>query len=345
MVLKDLLEDHEALYNSKHVTSTNKLGILLHMLITGLSNRKLQQRFQQSASTILITINQLVKDITSNRALIRKFITLPAHDAKTPNKIKSNSKFSPYFDNCIGAVDGSHIPVHVNNQTPFVNRKGYPSQNTLAICNFNMEFMFVMPGWEGSAHDGRLWDEAWSSSLKIPDGKWLLGNAGYPLSESCLVSILSNQISLERPGCCWGEKTYQELFDLRHNSACNVIEQIFGVIKSRFEVINTGCYYNISIQLKVIIVMAFIHNFIQVTDPTDTLSSDEISTSLDDCQPATVEYIQLYHQGITRRESTKATKMRDEIAKRMWLDYQNLIRSCQRHSQPDTCHSCLILST
>ncbi|POW10798.1 hypothetical protein PSTT_05823, partial [Puccinia striiformis] len=126
--------------------------------------------------------------------------------------------------------------------------------------------------------------------------------------------------------------TYQELFDLRHNSACNVIEQIFGVIKSRFE-------------LKVIIVMAFIHNFIQVTDPTDTLSSDEISTSLDDCQPATVEYIQLYHQGITRRESTKATKMRDEIAKRMWLDYQNLIRSCQRHSQPDTCHSCLILST
>ncbi|KAH9471094.1 hypothetical protein Pst134EA_005002 [Puccinia striiformis f. sp. tritici] len=102
MALKDLLEDHGAPYDWKHVTSTEKLGILLYMLITGLSNRKLQQRFQRSASTISITINQLVKDITSNRVLIQKFITLPAHDAGTPDEIKSNSKFSPYFDNCIG---------------------------------------------------------------------------------------------------------------------------------------------------------------------------------------------------------------------------------------------------
>ncbi|KAH9461190.1 hypothetical protein Pst134EA_017499 [Puccinia striiformis f. sp. tritici] len=70
MTLQNLLEDHGALYDSKHVTATEKLGILLYMLITGLSNRKLQQRFQRSASTISITINQLVKDITCHRVLI-----------------------------------------------------------------------------------------------------------------------------------------------------------------------------------------------------------------------------------------------------------------------------------
>ncbi|KAI7956854.1 hypothetical protein MJO28_003949 [Puccinia striiformis f. sp. tritici] len=226
MILKNLLEDHGALYDSKHVTATEKLGILLYMLITGLSNRKLQQRFQRSASTISITINQLVKDITGNQVLIWKFIALPAHNAGTPDEIKSNPKFSPYFDDCVGSVDGSHIPVHVNDQTAFVNWKGYPSQNVLAICNFNMEFTYVMPGWEGSAHDGRLWDEAWISSLKIPPGKWLLGDAGFPLSESCLVPYRSTKYHLKDWDVPGGKKpqTYKELFNLRHASARNVIE-------------------------------------------------------------------------------------------------------------------------
>ncbi|POW12086.1 hypothetical protein PSHT_08211 [Puccinia striiformis] len=309
MILKNLLEDHGALYDSKHVTATEKLGILLYMLITGLSNRKLQQRFQRSASTISITINQLVKDITGNRVLIRKFIALPAHNAGTPDEIKSNPKFSPYFNDCVGAVDGSHIPVHVNDQTAFVNRKGYPSQNVLAICNFNMEFTYVMPGWEGSAHDGRLWDEARISSLKIPPGKWLLGDAGFPLSESCLVPYRSTKYHLKDWDVPGGKKpqTYKELFNLRHASARNV---------------------------KVIIVMAFIHNFLRVTDPSDIILSDEESTVLDPRQPDTVEYGELHHRGFDRRESTRATKLRDEIAKKMWSDYQHLLRYCQRHSRP-----------
>jgi hypothetical protein len=52
MKLKSVLEDEGVLYDSKHVNAIEKLGILLYMLITGLSNRKLQQRFQRSASTI-----------------------------------------------------------------------------------------------------------------------------------------------------------------------------------------------------------------------------------------------------------------------------------------------------
>jgi hypothetical protein len=53
MKLQALLEEHGVLYNSQHVSSTKKLGTLLYMLITGLSNRKYQQQFQRSASTIL----------------------------------------------------------------------------------------------------------------------------------------------------------------------------------------------------------------------------------------------------------------------------------------------------
>ncbi|PLW05180.1 hypothetical protein PCANC_28401 [Puccinia coronata f. sp. avenae] len=341
MKLKDLLEEHGVLCDSKYVTATEKLATLLYMLITGLSNRKLQQRFQRSASTISIIINQLINDLSTHRLLVCKFIKLPAEGSGTPEEIQNNPKLSPYFDDCIGAVDGSHIPVYVDDQTRYINRKGYASQNILAVCNFNMEFTFVMPGWEGSAHDGRLWDSARLKALRIPKGKWLLGDAGFPLSDSCLIPYRATKYHLKDWDVVGGKKpqTPQELFNLRHSSARNVIERIFGVIKSRFQVIATGCKYNISTQVKVIIVMTFLHNFIRVTEPRNSrLSEDSLdrlngSNSLDTQQPDTVEYGTSHTSGITRAESSRASIKRDEIAQQMWNDYQKVLRHRQRHGQ------------
>ncbi|KNZ48506.1 hypothetical protein VP01_5613g1, partial [Puccinia sorghi] len=64
----------------QHLLESHGLGILVYMLITGLSNRKLQEKFQRSVSTILITINQLVKEITAHKALICMFISLPGNN-------------------------------------------------------------------------------------------------------------------------------------------------------------------------------------------------------------------------------------------------------------------------
>ena len=35
-------------------------------------------------------------------------------------------------------------------------RKGTISINVLGVCSPDMEFIYVLPGWEGSAHDGRV---------------------------------------------------------------------------------------------------------------------------------------------------------------------------------------------
>ena len=36
---------------------------------------------------------------------------------------------------------------------PYFGRKGYPTQNVKAACDFNMLFTFVLPGWEDAAYD------------------------------------------------------------------------------------------------------------------------------------------------------------------------------------------------
>jgi hypothetical protein len=71
-------------------------------------------------------------------------------------------QFSPHFDNCIGAIDGTHIRVVVpaSKVLQHTGRLGYSSQNVLAICDFDMQFTFVVAGWPGSVLDMRVFNDA-----------------------------------------------------------------------------------------------------------------------------------------------------------------------------------------
>ena len=47
---------------------------------------------------------------------------------------------------------------------PYIGRKGIPTQNIMAVCSFDMQFTFVLAGWEGSAHDARIFSTAINAS-------------------------------------------------------------------------------------------------------------------------------------------------------------------------------------
>lgn len=44
----------------------------------------------------------------------------------------------------------------------FRGRKSYPSQNVLAVVDFDLRFTYVLAGWEGSAHDSLVLKDALS---------------------------------------------------------------------------------------------------------------------------------------------------------------------------------------
>jgi hypothetical protein len=81
-----------------------------------------------------------------------------------------------------GAIDGTHIvSPPANGRAAFRDRKGNLSQNTLAVCNFDLWFTDIMVGWEGSATDSILWIEGIrEGAIKIPKGKYILGDARFP---------------------------------------------------------------------------------------------------------------------------------------------------------------------
>jgi hypothetical protein len=96
--------------------------------------------------------------------------------------LQNNPKFWPFFKGVIGAIDGSHIALScpATMRAACRNRKGYISQNCLFCCTFDMLFTYALTGWEGSISDAHLWEVAHRLQAQIPDGCFLLADAGFP---------------------------------------------------------------------------------------------------------------------------------------------------------------------
>ncbi|XP_024456314.1 uncharacterized protein LOC18099588 [Populus trichocarpa] len=148
-----------------------------------------------------------------------------------------NPRFMPHFKNCVGAIDGTHVRACIPSayQIPLIGRKGVPTQNVMAACSFDMQFMFVWAGWEGSAHDTRIFLEAIDNSNikfpKPPEGKYYLVDAGYPNEYGYLGPYKGERYHFQefrRRGQPSGRK---EVFNRAHSSLRNVIERSFGVWK------------------------------------------------------------------------------------------------------------------
>ena len=94
-----------------------------------------------------------------------------------------------YFDECIIAIDGTHICVFSSTTDHMLmhNRKGFLSQNCLFACNFDFFFIYSLCGWDGLVVDGVLWRDALANNIQVPLNKYLLGNAGFPSCDGLLV--------------------------------------------------------------------------------------------------------------------------------------------------------------
>ena len=72
----------------------------------------------------------------------------------------------PYFKDCIGAIDGIHIPYVVSpkESIKYIGNKEYKSQNIMVVCDWDVCFIYALLSWEGSAHDTRVFKDALTNS-------------------------------------------------------------------------------------------------------------------------------------------------------------------------------------
>ena len=108
-----------------------------------------------------------------------------------------------------------------------------------------------------------------------------------------------------------------ELFNLRHASARNIIEHIFGILKRHFKILVCPPEISMDLQAHLPPALAAIHNFIRDLDPNDLNDFPEA----EDIQPGWRSGD--LADGLPRRpERERATNRRDDITNAMWVQYQ-----------------------
>ncbi|XP_042512036.1 protein ALP1-like [Macadamia integrifolia] len=169
------------LHDTINVQVEEQVVIFLYAIGHNVKNRVLLHLFGHSGETISRYFNGVLGAVLKLYSVLLKPPSTITHE-----RISSNYRsFYPYFKDCIGAIDGSHIPawVTIAQHRTFRDRKENISQNILAVCDFDMKFTYILSGWEGSTSDSQILDDVihreGEAKLPVSKGKFYLVDAGF----------------------------------------------------------------------------------------------------------------------------------------------------------------------
>jgi hypothetical protein len=151
-------------------------------------------------SRLSIRYFQEVLFTLSSPPFYTKYVYLPSDTTPIPDEIQNNTKFYPFFEGALGAIDGTHINCcpSVAKQQSAWNRKGGVTQNCLACCTFNLHFRYVL---SGSAADASVYNDACQTDLTVLARKFYLANAGFGACDLLLVPYCRVRYHLAEWGC------------------------------------------------------------------------------------------------------------------------------------------------
>lgn len=243
----------------------------------------------------------------------------------TRGVLEAANSYQP-FPGCFGALDGTHISIRAPAamSAAYRNRKGAISVNALVVCDFSMNFLYCYTGFEGSAHDARVFRaSAMPRHLaSLPRGLYLMADAAYPNSERILTPYRGQRYHLSEYSRR-APTTPKEYFNLKHSSSRNVIERAIGVCKRRFAVLRKGVEtFDTNFHNQLVLACCLLHNFINgeigrgygLEELTDALDDDDNNYEIggNEDEPTA--------SGSDTTSFGNAGQWRDAIADRLWQE-------------------------
>ena len=238
------------------------VAISLWRLGTNVEYRTISHLFGVGISTVFVALHDFCKAVANHMAA--EFINI-----LTGQRLKSTrdgflGKWG--FPQCVGAIDGSHIPIIApkENALDYYNRKGYHSVLLQAVVDHEYRFLDIYPGWPGSVHDARMLANSklfhkCESGTCLPNWDVKLGNTDVPLL------ILGDPAYPLRP---WLMKPFsdtgltrkQRQFNYRLSRARVVVENGFGRLKGRWRCLMKRIDNDIKFVPTIILTCCILHN-------------------------------------------------------------------------------------
>ncbi|KAG5128982.1 hypothetical protein JHK84_035379 [Glycine max] len=144
--LCDILETKYNLKKTRNVNIYEQVGLFLYILSQPSSVHNYEERFQHSSETISRHFHSVLEVVCMLAKDIIKLVDPSFRD--TANEILKDAKYRPYFRDCIGAIDGTHIRICVPSHLPgvYIGWKGYTTTNVMVVSF--CDTIFVSEQWE-----------------------------------------------------------------------------------------------------------------------------------------------------------------------------------------------------
>ncbi|EEB88798.1 hypothetical protein MPER_13187 [Moniliophthora perniciosa FA553] len=297
---------------SRYVSLEEKLGIFLYTCTTALP---------PSSSYFREVLDAFTEPDFYNR-----YVCLPDANAPIPAYILKNPKLYPFFKDAIGTADGTHICCWPSKEERELarDRKGQISHNCLVCCSFDMRVQYAVTGYDGASADATMYAQSRLADLHIPEGKYYIADAGFGTCDNLLVPYRGVRYHLNE----WQRghlrpNNREELFNLRHAQARNIVERIFGVLKAKWGVLIRPVRYSMDIQVKIPLALMAIHNLIMEYDPVESLAAiqDPIEDFYDPAADPEAGGDLAISMIVSEEEIQRSLHRRDEIAQAMWDSY------------------------
>lgn len=169
-------------------------------------------------------------------------------------------------------MDGKHIAIKkpVNSGSFYYNYKGFHSTVLFAIVNGDYEFIYIHTGINGRLSDGGVlretdfYDKLENGTLNLPPPSSMeksaiklpyvfIGDDAFPLSENIMKPYSLTEISQD-----------EKKFNYRLCRARRVVENVFGILASRFRILlTTITMTNVENIDKIILACCALHNFLR----------------------------------------------------------------------------------
>ncbi|KAJ1701629.1 hypothetical protein LUZ63_001408 [Rhynchospora breviuscula] len=271
----------KGLQSKVDVIIEEQVAMFLQLVGQSHNMRKIGEDFQHSTETVWRCFRNVLHYVLK---LGSKYIKLP--DSNTPIHpwVSEGTQYAPFKD-ALGAIGGTHIPAFPNqndmSKEIFRNRKGVDTQNVMAAVDFDGNFVAVIAGWEGSAHDNMILHSAVEKGFFIvPPGKFYLVDAGYANTLQFLAPFRGIAYHLRSFHDCartHGEYRYnnpQECYNHRHAQLRIIVERTFGILKGRFHILKDMHPFKYKIQTKIVRACCILHNFINHQNSLQNVSDD-----------------------------------------------------------------------
>ncbi|CAL9238835.1 unnamed protein product, partial [Arabidopsis halleri] len=235
--------------------------------------RDIAARYQRSLDTVKRKLDEVLSAILKFAADTLK----PGEGefTRVSSVLRNDDRYWPYFKDCIGALDGTHISVRppTSNVEKYIGRKMEPTTNVLAICNFDMKFIYAYVGVPGRAHDTKVLTYCAKNEDSFPhppNGKYYLVDSGYPTRSGYLGPHRKVRYHLDQFVRGGPPTNTRELFNRKHSGLRSVIERTFGVWKAKWRILDRKHpKYGVTKWVKIVTATMALHNFIRESHRDD----------------------------------------------------------------------------